>query len=138
MENDIEGSLLVSPYKCARPCPGRGPRRGSCPNLIRGHEVCPECQVYEKAAAKEYDQQRGSSRQRGYDTQWEKVRDFKASHDPLCEECLKQGYPDRALDVVHHIKPIETHPELRLVMDNLMSLCTAHHEEIHKGERWGK
>ena len=67
----------------------------------------------------------------------QRVRDFKASQDPLCEICDKHGIV-RPLDVVHHVLPIETHPELRLDPDNLMSLCTEHHEEIHKDERWGR
>jgi len=92
---------------------------------------------YEKAATRRYDKSRGNSGERGYDAQWQKVRTIKANQDPLCEECLKAGLLV-PLDVVHHIKPIETHPELRLVIENLMSLCTFHHEEIHKGERWGR
>jgi 5-methylcytosine-specific restriction endonuclease McrA len=50
--------------------------------------------------------------------------------------CAKQGR-DKALDVVHHIVPIDK-GGARLDMENLMSLCTMHHEEIHKGERWGR
>ena len=126
----------MSPMKPYRPCPGRGSRRNACPNLIRGPEVCPQCQVYEKTAAKEYDQQRGSSRERGYDTQWEKVRDLKASRDPLCEECLSQDR-DKALDVVHHVIAISEGGE-RLSMENLQSLCTECHERKHSSGRFGR
>ena len=126
------------PKKPRRPCPGKGPRYRRCQNLIDGNEACcPECKPYEKKATKRYDQQRGNSGDRGYDAAWQKVREGKASRNPLCERCLRNGNI-HALDVVHHIKPIETHPELRLVMDNLESLCTACHEEEHKGERWGR
>lgn len=59
------------------------------------------------------------------------------SIDPLCEEHLKQGF-DVAATMVHHVKAVETHPELRLVMENLMSLCNSCHEEKEKGGRWGR
>lgn len=130
--------VKLMPFKPSRPCMGRGPRRGSCPNLIRGPETCcPDCMPFEKAKIRRYDQERGNSGDRGYDAQWQKVRDMKANQDPLCEQCLKESriVP---LDIVHHIKPIETHPELRLAIDNLISLCNAHHEETHKDGRWGR
>jgi 5-methylcytosine-specific restriction protein A len=125
------------PYQTKRQCPGRGLRHGFCQNLINSEICCPECQRYEKAIAKEYDHRRGNSNERGYDATWQKLRRMKAARNPLCERHFAQGVYI-PLDVVHHIKPIETHPELRLAMDNLMSLCNACHEEIHKGERWGR
>ncbi len=127
------------PIRPGRPCPGRGPRRGSCPNVIRGPGVCPACQPYEKAIAKEYDTRRGNSGERGYDAQWQQVREMKLNRDPLCEVHLKRDLIAVAATLVHHIRPIEQHPELRLVMENLMSLCAACHEEIHTGKsRWGR
>jgi 5-methylcytosine-specific restriction protein A len=117
------------PDRCSRPCPGRGPRRGRCPNLIRAESLCPECRVYEKQDVKRYDTERGNSGERGYDARWQKVRDMKANRNPLCELCLPKI--ERPMDMVHHIEPIETHPELRLVMDNLLSVCAACHERIH-------
>ncbi|TFE02878.1 HNH endonuclease [Jeotgalibacillus salarius] len=32
---------------------------------------------------------------------------------------------------VHHIKEIETHPELALELDNLQTVCLHHHNKIH-------
>ena len=32
---------------------------------------------------------------------------------------------------VHHIKEIETHPELALELDNLMTICLEHHNMLH-------
>lgn len=136
-DTTITTRTLLMPLMPARPCPGRGPRAHSCPNLIRGSQrCCPECQKYEKATTKAYDSQRGDSGQRGYDANWQKVRAWKARCDPLCEMCLKQGI-SRALDVVHHIVPI-VKGGARLDLDNLMSICSMHHEEIHKAERWGR
>ena len=103
------------------------------------HPGCPDltlhgqCDRHRKQANKRWDGQRGNAQDRGYDGQWQKVREMKASRDPLCEECLKLG-PETPLDLVHHILPIETHPELRLVMENLMSLCKDCHAKIHSKE----
>ena len=126
----------MSPFKPRSQCPGRGPRYNSCPNLVKAGTICFECQPYEKKRIRAYDEQRGNSGERGYDAQEQKVRSMKAARDPICEMCLKEGIIS-SLDIVHHIKPIKSHPELRLVMENLLSVCVAHHNKLHKGERWG-
>ena len=135
MNEGREGMSTRSPMK---PCLGRGPRRGVCPNLINiPGTCCAECLPYEKKAVWRYDQARGNSGERGYTAQWQKVREMKASRDPLCEVCLLGG-DEVPLDVVHHIKSIETHPELRLVMENLLSVCMKHHEKLHSEDRFGR
>ncbi len=117
------------PFKSRHPC-----GYPACPNLVTDGA---RCEKHRRKEQVEYDARRENSGERGYDAVWQKVRAMKLNQDPLCEEHLKQNM-DVAATMVHHIQPIETHPELRLVMENLMSLCTAHHEEIHKGERWGR
>jgi 5-methylcytosine-specific restriction protein A len=48
--------------------------------------------------------------------------------DPLCEDCITiHDRSTQAVDV-HHIKKIIDAPELRLAMDNLMSLCKPCHQ----------
>jgi 5-methylcytosine-specific restriction protein A len=80
------------------------------------------------------DQHRGSARERGYTKQWEKVRAMKLSRDPLCEDCEREGRYIPAKEV-HHIIKVSVRPDLRLVMDNLMSLCTHHHSiRTRRGE----
>ena len=128
----------MSPMAARRPCPGKGLRRGQCSNLVaRGVSCCPECLPYAKATIREYDHRRGNAQERGYDSTWAKVRAMKLAADPLCEEHLSQGHVVSAV-MVHHIRAVETHPELRLVMANMRSLCTPCHEAAHKGERWGR
>jgi 5-methylcytosine-specific restriction endonuclease McrA len=122
----------------SRPCPGKGSRFRSCPNLIRGNvRLCPECEALNNNETKEYDRRRGSSSKRGYDAAWKKLRELKANHNPLCEVCLNKGI-ERPLDLVHHVMPVEDYPKLRLVMENLLSVCIPCHEHIHNTDRWGR
>ena len=54
----------------------------------------------------------------------------------LCQECKRyhrhtaDGLP-RMADVGHHIKPYETHPDLALKKENLISLCSSCHNKKH-------
>lgn len=85
-----------------------------------------------------YDNERKTATKRGYDWRWKKVRDMKLQQDPLCERCEKKGRITVAV-LVHHKKLVSTHKELRLVIDNLESLCVACHEAEHKEDRrYGK
>ena len=128
------GSIM--PNKPPRPCPGYGPRRGGCPNLIRGAEkYCPECMPYAQAANKQYDKERdkSSGRQFLHSTTWRRIRDYKLSRNPLCERCEKRGLTEPAV-LIHHRDGNELHNH----PINLEALCNPCHEEIHKNERWGK
>ena len=72
-----------------------------------------------------------SAHDRGYDSKWRKLREMKLKSDPLCEWHLeKKEYVKATL--VHHIKEVESYPELRLVMENLWSSCYICHEHHHK------
>jgi len=116
-----------------RPCPGRG---GSCPNLIRGGQtLCPECMVYEKKNIREYDKKRDElpGRKFLHSTQWRKIREIKLSLNPLCQICEDKGLIVPAI-IIHHIDGNELNND----MDNLMSVCRSCHEQIHKGDRWGR
>ena len=95
------------------------------------------CDNHKRQESKQYDKQRGTASQRGYDSKWVKVRDLKLKQNPLCEMCLNDNKTTLAT-LVHHIKLVSTHPELRLVMSNLMSLCVKCHDEIHneQGDKW--
>lgn len=42
-------------------------------------------------------------------------------------------------EMVHHVEPIETREDLALVLGNLLSLCNACHNTVHrKGYRAGR
>lgn len=60
-----------------------------------------------------------------------------------CQECKRQGRVHidsnkvhgerKTIELnVHHIKEIETHPELALTLNNLETLCLFHHNLIHE------
>lgn len=70
---------------------------------------------------------RGSRQSRGYDREWELLRDayFKAKKG-ICEECARRGYLEMG-NVVDHIEPVKDAPDKRLDWDNLQVLCTPHH-----------
>ena len=61
--------------------------------------------------------------------QWQKARSAYRNRHPLCERCEREGRVKIA-DMVHHIKPTDTHPELKTDWNNLESLCRDCHEQI--------
>jgi 5-methylcytosine-specific restriction endonuclease McrA len=76
--------------------------------------------------AQVYEQFRGGSRARGYDSRWERVRLQHLMDEPLCRHC---GVADLvvAADMVDHIIPVAVAPERRLDDSNLQSLCNTCH-----------
>lgn len=63
---------------------------------------------------------------------WRKIREAALCRDNyLCQICLKKRGRIRTAVIVHHIKPLETHPDLGLTLDNLLSLCNACHNRVH-------
>lgn len=66
--------------------------------------------------------------------EWKHKRDEILRRDHFaCQICKAKGRYTRA-DTVHHVKHLRDVPELALTNENLMSLCSACHEEIHKTE----
>jgi len=101
---------------------------GKCNEVVKGR--CEKC--FSKRLESE-DKLRGTTAERGYDHQWRKLSERFRKHNPLCVKCYERGRVEPVKDV-HHIKPIRTHPELRLEWDNLMSLCRECHDEIEREE----
>jgi len=85
---------------------------------------------------KEKDNRLQSSK-RGYDAQWNKVRNIYLRQSPLCEDCLSGGIINKGTRdeplVVHHIIPINGKDDPnRLLMTNLMTLCIKCHAVKHR------
>jgi len=114
----------------SKPCSYPG-----CSNyaIIRGR-----CDLHKFFERKKSDIDRGNSGQRGYTHGWREMRLVKLSQFPLCQRCLQKNPPkETPATMVHHIKPIEEYPELRLDIRNMQSLCFSCHEIIEgrKGEK---
>ena len=67
-----------------------------------------------------------------YKSRWwkQKRRDILKRNNYECQRCKEQGKFSPATNI-HHIKPLEAHPELALDDDNLISLCAACHNKVH-------
>ena len=97
----------------------------TCPNLVRGkNKYCPTHAYLEYKNDKHY---RGSASERGYDRNWNKLRDAYLSAHPICEEC-----GERIAEMVHHIEPIKNAKDKKLNIDNLEALCLSCHAKIHR------
>ena len=114
--------------------PGKPCGSPGCRNMILSGQRF--CDIHTKKDKQDRDKRRGSSKNRGYDKNWKKLRAVKASISPLCELCLAENRVV-PLDCVHHLKPVDKFPELRLDLDNLQSLCYTHHLAVHKDILFG-
>ncbi len=65
---------------------------------------------------------------------WDKVRREAYERDHyLCRVCLAQGVlNDQGLEA-HHITPLREDTELAYDLDNIITLCTAHHKLAEAG-----
>ena len=73
---------------------------------------------------------------------WERTRQLVLARDSYeCQRCKELGLIhldskkqegfDKTIELnIHHIKPLEEYPELAHDLDNLVSLCLFHHNEI--------
>ena len=112
-----------------RPCSGKGPRRGRCPNLLSpGEYACVECLPYVKAAIRRHDQQRDQSESRGWihSTRWRKGREGHLREYPLCAECERQGAVTAAT-LVDHVTPHKGDYGLFWDPTNWQSMCDPCH-----------
>ena len=70
---------------------------------------------------------RPSAFERGYDKRWQRVRLMYLAENPLCKECVAQGYTTPAIDV-HHIIPLSEGGTDDKA--NLRGLCKMHHNQV--------
>lgn len=69
---------------------------------------------------------RRTTKERGYDADWKRLRKRFAREHPLCEHCRSEGRTAPGEHVDHRI-PIAQRPDLRLDESNLQHLCAVHH-----------
>lgn len=112
------------PSRPKRPC-----RHPGCPSLVDlGY-----CDKHRKANRKSYDEQRGTSSQRGYGGRWQKVRAAFLKRNPLCVKCMDEGRIT-AGTVVDHLIPHRGDPVLMWDEDNFQTLCGPHHNRDKQRE----
>ena len=99
------------------------------------------CEAHRKESKKQYNSNRQSVRERGYNTQWDKTSKKHKELNPLCVECLKIGEVTPT-QITHHIIPeqlcvqIGRH-DLIYDMDNLKADCITHHgNETKMDDMW--
>jgi 5-methylcytosine-specific restriction protein A len=96
-----------------------------CGRVVQG--ACDVCSKQRKASTEDY---RASSGER-YGTRWTELSARYRRKHPLCEECLRQGRTEAAIEVHHKIK-VSERPDLVYAWDNLMSVCRACHVKLDK------
>lgn len=100
------------PYRAPRIC-------ASCGRTVPSGQRCP-CREVARA---EYDRQRGTPAERGYDDRWRALRlKFLQVHPVCCEPGC-----GREATEVDHIISVRENPALRLVWKNLRPFCKPHH-----------
>jgi 5-methylcytosine-specific restriction protein A len=103
------------PSRAARPCTGAG-----CRQLVRG--VGSRCEV----CRRKYEASRGTSADRGYSSDWQRLRADHLARHPHCEDCRLNGQLVEAKHV-DHVKAHRGNETLRLDRTNLRSLCASCH-----------
>lgn len=106
---------------------GRACIRPGCRGIVVD-DVCSVCGPLNKSRGD--DALRGNARQRGYDWQWQKVRDMHIRNEPQCRRCNSTGGPGPGGLVVDHIVPL-SEGGARLDDDNLQTLCARCHAAKH-------
>ncbi|WP_083998412.1 HNH endonuclease [Caryophanon tenue] len=65
---------------------------------------------------------------------WKATREKVLRRDGYeCKECRRYGR-NRIAACVHHVNPLLEHPEWRIQMWNLISLCNSCHDKMHDRE----
>lgn len=109
--------------QCAQP---------GCPELVeRGR-----CPKHQAAKHKGIDARRGSSTERGYDTDWRRLRAYVLRNEPLCRECRQNERLEVGVEV-DHIIPIGDGGK-RLDQSNLQPLCKPCHSRKTMNEQNAK
>ena len=97
-----------------------------CPNMAEYRGVC-------KVHARDNNRARGSAEERGYDSDWRRLRAAKLAVDPICE--LRTRCMGMVASEVHHVIPIRDRPDLRLEWSNLRSACKPCHSALTRSQQ---
>lgn len=114
----------MTPTHASTPCVEHG-----CFNLATHKGRCSQCNLIRGGNRVAYDQKRGSPRERGYDSAWEKRRRWHLKAEPFCRQCGKPG------NQVDHVIPHRGEKWLFDLKGNLQTLCERHHQNKTAAER---
>jgi len=105
-----------------------------CSELVPdGQRFCDKHKTARRVEDRKYKARRTDvAEQAFYKTErWRRLRAWKLQQNPLCEMCKAEGRTTPAV-LVHHKLAIKDGGELMSV-ENLMSLCQACHNRLHRG-----
>ena len=119
------------PHAAARAC-----AKDACTGLVR-NGTCNVCGPIRRGKDRAYDEHRGTSSQRGYDSTWQKLRRMILAGEPLCRRCQNGGGQMTGGRVitpateVHHIIAKRNGGED--TFENLEPLCKSCHSKATAG-----
>jgi 5-methylcytosine-specific restriction protein A len=108
-----------------------------CNNLTR-NRFCEQHEYIEieerKAINRRYNQNRTDDKEQAFykSKGWKIARKKALARDEyICQDCKRLGYIVPAV-TVHHIIPIKEEWKLRLIIENMVSLCESCHQQRHR------
>lgn len=110
--------------------PRKAPSLRMCGCVMASGSKCWHAEARDKERKARFDQQRPSSRERGYDSRWDVARKAFLSVHTHCEH---SGCTERAT-VVDHIKPHRGDKKLFWSRTNWQALCAHHHNSAKQRE----
>lgn len=94
-----------------------------CHRIVTEAAPCPDHGA--KARRREVDDRRGSARERGYDSRWERARKTYMQAHPLCVRCELDGRVSAAI-VLDHVRPHRGDKALFWDTSNWWGICREH------------
>jgi 5-methylcytosine-specific restriction protein A len=107
------------PAAARRPCTYPG-----CGIAVRGAS---RCERHRRVESRAFDARRGSARERGYTTAWEKYRASYLRENPLCRAHEQRGQLEPST-IVDHIVPHRGDHDLMWDPENHQPLCKPCHD----------
>ncbi len=109
-------------------------KRCRCGAIRPADQPCPKCGAGRSLPPLPSEADRGNSTERGYGSDWQRLRLAFLQQHPLCQDCQAVGRTAAASEV-HHVQKVSAAPELRLDWDNLRALCKpCHNRRTARGE----
>lgn len=127
------GTLTPALILIAAPIAHRATTMTSMPKHPTSHKPGARKKGTGKDAPKSTARHDQTRTQRGYDNNWLRLSRLCLAEEPYCRYCARNGRVTLA-EVSDHIIPIRIRPDLRLVRDNIQSLCKLCHDSVKARE----